>query len=119
MKLLEEGKALLGEGEVFCQVETSSFSTETQEIKQLRKGLEKSLRMTTERKDALLKSFTSPEARIKHIKGDVLITKNPCGHEGDIRQAKAIGEDHPAYKKLKHLVNVIVFPSVGSRPLQN
>jgi len=47
----------------------------------------------------------------------VLITKNPCGHEGDIRLAHAIDESHPAYEKLKHLVNVIVFPLNGSRPL--
>ena len=48
-----------------------------------------------------------------------MITKNPCGHKGDVRLAKAIGEDHPAFEKLKHLVNVIVFPVVGERPLQN
>lgn len=59
------------------------------------------------------------ENPIQLITGDVLITKNPCGHKGDIRQAKAIGTDHPAYDKLKHLVNVIVFPLKGDRPLQN
>ena len=48
-----------------------------------------------------------------------MLTKNPCGHKGDIRCVKAIGQDHPAYNKLKHLVNVIVFPAQGSRPLQN
>lgn len=69
------------------------------------------MRFDTNRKDAFLKGFVSPEARIIHIKGDVLITKNPCGHEGDIRQAIAIDENHPAFRKLKHLVNVIVFPS--------
>ena len=47
------------------------------------------------------------------------MTKNPCGHKGDIRLAKAIGKEHPAYDKLKHLVNVIVFPLMGERPLQN
>lgn len=57
--------------------------------------------------------------KVRHIVGDVLITKNPCGHEGDIRPAKAIGKDHPAYPKLKHLVNVIVFSSKGERPMQN
>jgi RNA-dependent RNA polymerase len=61
----------------------------------------------------------NPEECIKLITGDVLITKNPCGHRGDIRQAKAIGKSHPAYEKLRHLVNVIVFPCRGSRPLQN
>lgn len=58
-------------------------------------------------------------AKVQLITGDVLITKNPCGHEGDIRPAKAIGTDHPAYQKLKHLVNVIVFSQKGTRPLQN
>jgi hypothetical protein len=82
------------------------------------------LKCTTERKDAILKQISHPsvmnsEECIKLITGDVLITKNPCGHRGDIRRAKAIGHSHPAYQKLKHLVNVIVFPSKGSRPLQN
>jgi RNA-dependent RNA polymerase len=55
------------------------------------------------------------------VSGDVLVTKNPCGHPGDIRQATAINESHPAFEKLKHLVNVIVFPlnGTGGRPLQN
>lgn len=48
-----------------------------------------------------------------------MITKNPCGHQGDIRPAKAIGKSHPAYNKLKHLVNVLVFPTRGERPLEN
>ena len=56
---------------------------------------------------------------MKLVSGDVLITKNPCGHQGDIRHATAIDESHPAFNKLKHLVNVIVFPSSGNRPLQN
>ena len=59
------------------------------------------------------------DAAVQLIKGPVLITKNPCGHEGDIRLAHAIDESHPAYEKLKHLVNVIVFPLNSSRPLQN
>lgn len=51
------------------------------------------------------------QPEIQLVKGDVLITKNPCGHKGDIRRVKAIGKDHPAYEKLSHLVNVIVFPA--------
>ena len=66
-----------------------------------------------------MKSIINPEECIKLITGEVLITKNPCGHKGDIRRARAIGKHHPAYNKLKHLVNVIVFPTKGSRPLQN
>ena len=88
----------------------------------MRKELGKSLKCTTERKDAIMKqishpSIENPEEYIKLVTGDVLITKNPCGHRGDIRQAKAVDKNHPAYNKLKHLVNVIVFSSKGSRPL--
>ena len=32
------------------------------------------------------------DAIVQLIKGPVLITKNPCGHEGDIRLAHAIDE---------------------------
>ena len=51
------------------------------------------------------------EPEIQLIEGEVLLTKNPCGHKGDIRRVKAIGKDHTAYNKLSHLVNVIVFPA--------
>jgi len=47
------------------------------------------------------------------------VTKNPCGHKGDIRLLKAIGKSHPAYNKLKHLSNVIVFPITPRDPPQN
>ena len=50
------------------------------------------------------------EPEIQLVEGEVLLTKNPCGHKGDIRRVKCIGKDHPAFKKLSHLVNVIVFP---------
>lgn len=69
--------------------------------------------------EATGKKADAPEEDVEPqlITGDVLITRNPCGHEGDIRKAKAIGKDHPAYEKLKHLVNIVVFPSKGARPL--
>jgi len=70
-----------------------------------------------DREENILKEICTFD--VKLISGDVLITKNPCGHQGDIRKAKAIDASHPAYEKLKHLVNVIVFPSKGARPLQN
>ena len=58
-----------------------------------------------------------PSKSVEHITGEVLLARNPCGHKGDIRRAVAIGKDHPAYERLKHLVNVVVFPSMGKRPL--
>ena len=73
--------------------------------------------MDEERRFSVTSDFTMANVRL--IEGDVLITKNPCGHEGDIRPAKAIGKNHPSYENLKHLVNVIVFPAKGARPLQN
>jgi hypothetical protein len=50
--------------------------------------------------------------RSKVIVGDVLVTKNPCSHPGDIRKVKAV--DVP---ELRHLQNVVVFSTAGERPI--
>ena len=55
----------------------------------------------------------------KTISGNVLVTKNPCNHPGDIRKLKAVGPEDPRYEELNHNFNVIVFPSKGNRPEQN
>ena len=46
----------------------------------------------------------------------VIITKNPCLHAGDIRILKAVNNDR-VRGNLSHLVNCIVFPSKGTRPI--
>ena len=48
------------------------------------------------------------------IKGDVLVTKNPCSNPGDIRKLKAVD-----CQQLRHLFNVVVFSRKGSQPDQN
>ena len=111
----------LKEGEVFIQIEPSSFAKiNEQDTTKYLKSLQKAFRKKAHSKGAKLAfedqigtdaENTSKEIEPELITGDVLITRNPCGHEGDIRPAKAIGKDHPAYEKLKHLVNVVVFPS--------
>jgi hypothetical protein len=45
-----------------------------------------------------------------------MVTKNPCTHPGDIRLLKAVGEEDDRYTKLRDYINVIVFPSKGTRP---
>ena len=49
------------------------------------------------------------------ITGEVIVTKNPCLHPGDVRIVNAV-DNKPL---LSHLVNVIVFSSKGHRPLPN
>eukprot|EP00347_Sterkiella_histriomuscorum_P000757 403374620 len=49
------------------------------------------------------------------IEGDVIVTKNPCSHPGDIRKLRAVGE----HSTFEHLTNVIVFSSKGCRPEQH
>jgi len=48
------------------------------------------------------------------IEGDVLVTRNPCTHPGDIRLLKCV--DRP---QLRYLFNVVVFSSKGERPQCN
>lgn len=48
------------------------------------------------------------------INKKVVIAKNPCMHPGDIRVLNAV--DLP---ELRHMVDCVVFPSVGSRPITN
>jgi RNA-dependent RNA polymerase len=51
----------------------------------------------------------------KILEGNILMSRNPCTHPGDIRMLTAVGS-HPEFD---HLVNVVVFPSTGDRPLCN
>ncbi|KAI7904027.1 RNA dependent RNA polymerase-domain-containing protein [Cokeromyces recurvatus] len=46
------------------------------------------------------------------ITGDVVVFRNPCFHPGDVRVVKAVDKEN-----LRHLVNVIAFPSQGYRDI--
>jgi RNA-dependent RNA polymerase len=64
----------------------------------------------------ICRNIEAPEAerRYEVLTGDIIVTKNPCYHAGDIRILK--GVDIPA---LHYLVNVVVFPQKGERPHTN
>ena len=51
--------------------------------------------------------------------GDVLITKNPCSHPGDVRLLKAVDKNEDKYSRFGNLFNVIVFSTKGERPDQH
>jgi len=61
---------------------------------------------------------TMKSATRRMVQGDIVVTKNPCSHPGDIRKLKAVNTPE-IEAKLGHLLNVIVFPVLGSRPEQN
>ncbi|XP_067121769.1 uncharacterized protein [Centruroides vittatus] len=48
------------------------------------------------------------------LTGEVLVTKNPCMHPGDVRKFQAV--DIP---ELRHIKDCIVFPAKGERPHPN
>jgi RNA-dependent RNA polymerase len=50
----------------------------------------------------------------QHVKGTVLVTRNPCTHPGDIRKLESVFKP-----ELAHLFNVIVFSCKGARPQQD
>ena len=52
------------------------------------------------------------KSKAQWIEGSVMVTRNPCLHPGDIRIMNAVRKD-----QLKHLVNCIVFPQKGDRPV--
>lgn len=56
----------------------------------------------------------SPDDDYEILKGDVIVTKNPCVHLGDIRRLEAV--DVPG---LHHIRDCVVFPSIGKRPHPN
>ena len=57
--------------------------------------------------------FTDPASGIViPVQGRVIVGRSPCLHPGDVQVVNAV--THP---KLEHLVDVVVFPRVGNRPL--
>lgn len=57
------------------------------------------------------KETTTPGKNLSTYEGLVVVTKNPCFHEGDIRVFKAVN-----VPSLSHMVDCIVFPQKGQRP---
>jgi hypothetical protein len=57
--------------------------------------LKKEYKIDELQRKEVIDNFTGHQVRL--IEGEVLITKNPCRHEGNVRPAKAIDKDHPAY----------------------
>jgi len=61
------------------------------------------------------------------IEGNILVTKNPCLHPGDIKILRAVSLKSQNFNNpnnfnnnpLYHMINVIVFSSKGERPVQN
>ena len=62
--------------------------------------------------------YTNEETGTKVVKGDVMVTRNPCMHPGDIRMLRAVDNDK-VRQKLGHIKDCIVFPQKGHRPHPN
>ncbi|XP_061186419.1 LOW QUALITY PROTEIN: uncharacterized protein LOC133194482 [Saccostrea echinata] len=57
------------------------------------------------------KEINQPVKDVQIVQGKVVVTKNPCFHPGDLRVFEAV-----YIPALKHMVDCIVFPQLGSRP---
>nr|AZW07573.1 RNA-dependent RNA polymerase [Branchiostoma lanceolatum]AZW07574.1 RNA-dependent RNA polymerase [Branchiostoma lanceolatum] len=58
--------------------------------------------------------ITDKGGETKVLTGEVVVTRNPCFHPGDVRKLRAVD-----VHGLDHMVDVIVFPSKGERPHPN
>ena len=62
--------------------------------------------------ECAIRITTDEDGAAKAIFGqEVLVTRNPCLHPGDLQKFKAI-----QYPELSHLIDCIVFPTSGHRP---
>ena len=52
----------------------------------------------------------------KVIEGDIMVTRNPCLHPGDIKVMKAVNPDDPRFNGI---VNCVVFNKLGPWPITN
>ena len=52
----------------------------------------------------------------KIVTGDVMVTRNPCLHPGDIKVLKAV---NPSSDKFDTILNCVVFPKAGAVPITN
>lgn len=83
---------VLGEGEVFVQIRKDSFKQENNSFE-------------------YAKYLQLVDQETQTLTGNVIVSRNPCTHPGDVRVLKAV--DRP---ELKHLTNIVVFSSKGERP---
>ena len=58
--------------------------------------------------------YTNSSGGRKVLTGEVMVTKYPCMHPGDVRKYMAIDR-----LELRHIVDCIVFPAKGHRPHPN
>lgn len=63
--------------------------------------------------DEIFVQYTDPmTGEIYRVEGPVVVGRSPCLHPGDIQPVKAVYRDD-----LRHLVDVVVFPNHGKRPI--
>jgi RNA-dependent RNA polymerase len=98
-------RGLLEDGEVFVQIQRQSYEKDEEEEESANNDV--------------LEILLGTNFPLELISGNVIITKNPCSHPGDIRVLNSIGKDHPHYEEFEHYFNVVIFSSKGERPEQN
>lgn len=114
MSLRKKSRILLPESCVLIGIVDPSGVLEENEIfVQVRKDNFKS---TSRKSSNMIESelLTQIEGVQRTIDGDVLVTRSPCTHPGDIRRLKAVNKP-----ELAHLFNVVIFSSKGDRPACN
>ncbi|KZV92820.1 RNA-directed RNA polymerase [Exidia glandulosa HHB12029] len=118
---------ILLEGLDSAPVRSAISAVVTREVKSFRKDTEKARSRMIVRKSRRLFGVCDPfrvlregEVHVRISEGrqrattlthcDVIVVKNPCLHPGDVIKLRTV--DHP---KLRHLVDCVVFASVGKR----
>lgn len=108
-----DDKGILAPNQVFCQIRHDSLLFSQQNKKKTR-SRSSPCKPDPQKEEGSDESFDIKDDGSRVLEGNLLVSRNPCTHPGDVRILQ--GVDVP---ELRHLYNVIVFPSTGVRPLCN
>jgi hypothetical protein len=109
-----DDKGILAPNQIYCQIRKDTVALIKRKKSRSRSSPSKNPNGEDNGGVASDESFDLNDEGARILQGKIMVSRNPCTHPGDIRLLEAV--DIPEYR---HLINVVVFPSTGLRPLCN